>query len=617
MSVCIEPSGNLIQWLSDKGVNLKNVVLHYKESERALVTTQSISKGQVILHIPTSLILHSELNGVKGIRRKVQEKLSNQAFLAAYMLAELEKPNSLWCHYLNTLPAKFEHIPVFFNEDKLSQLQGSPVVERILTRRKKLHDNYQIIRKAFSQDCHYTLEEFMWACTSINSRSFSFGLGDQKIVAMVPLIDMCNHHCSPNAFWEGDDLGFTLRALKPISASEELLVSYGDKSDGRFYQGYGFFPEGNKRGSARINVHLDTASQQYDLHKALLNGYSQMEFEVNDVWGEKIYPIFKVLRTMQLSSNSESYIEKINCHQATDLASEQQVISYFKVLILQSLALYPSTMEEDIALLEAGAESKMDNRVTYRNLLMVLKEKQVLNNLLCFCSEASEHLAKLAQGQASAVSVTACTLFKMYVENSLNSSAIIGSGPASRNKITASVNFHTKICIPKVSLTQVTPSVWAALHSISLHADDRTAVPTTHSLLKDVAFGPCKNVGPVSRIQAAAIWANNQPIGVFTYLWQSKNSVWFGGFQIDQAWQGNSFGKGAVLAFLSMLVADDNFNNMQLDVISGHYKVLRFYQRLGFMPMALNTQEPEKWILKLTRHQAEKLLALEGYSIAE
>ena len=614
MKVWKEPQNALMQWLKENGVDLSSVVLRDQGDERGLVTKTVIAKNQVILHIPISVVLHSQLAQAsvigKSISGKIKPPISDQSYLAAYMLSQHSALDSPWRCYLNTLPPTFKHIPSFFDEEQLNQLQGSPALERSLERRANLLHDYEVLCEATSQFDDYTLEEFMWARTAINSRSFSFRQGVHKLVAMVPLLDMCNHDHSPNAGWQGDESGFTLRALKSVNASQELFISYGNKSNNRFYNGYGFVPEGSHGDTARINIHLDTASPHYDLHKKLLNGQSQFEFEVTADWCDQFKSLFKVLRVMQLIEESDSDIEKINQHQAIGLISEQNVIQNLKILVQQSIGLYPIVTEENITL----PEGSMSGTAAYNNRLIVLREKRILNCVMAFCDEALKFLTQAVKGIELIAPHSGLTMFQAYRNDSLDSSLILDDGVCVTSQKLCAVIPHQKAAHSKISLTQVTPSVWARLHSITLHVDDRSAVPTTHTLLKDVTFSSSLSEGHASPVQVAAIWSDNETIGVFTYLWQTEQSVWFGGFQVNQKRQGEGLGRRAFLIFLSGLLNQDNFKDMQLDVVRNNYKVLRFYQRMGFIPILLNTQEPNRWVLKLTRSRAEKLLSTEGYS---
>lgn len=625
MNIWTEPQSALNQWLKGNGVDLSNVELRGQGDKRGLETKTFIAKNQVILHIPISAVLHSQLAQAsvigENISGKIKAPISDQSYLAAYILSERSTLDSPWRCYLNTLPFKFKHIPTFFDEEQLNQLQGSPVLERSLERWANLRHDYEVLREATSQFDDYTLEEFMWARTAISSRSFSFRQGIHKLVAMVPLLDMCNHDHSPNAGWQGDESGFTLRALKSIHASQELFISYGDKSNNRFYNGYGFVPKDGYGDTARINIHLDTASPHYGLHKKLLNGQSQFEFEVTADWCDQIKSLFKVLRVMQLIGELDSDIEKINQYQATGVTSEQKVIQNLKILVQQSIGLYPVVTEENIALADTLPstllEDSMFDTAAYNNRLIVLREKRVLNCVMAFCDEALKFLAQPVKGNVLIAPHTRLAMFQAYWRDSLDRSLILDGGVSVKRQKACAVTSHQKADPSKISLTQVTPSVWASLHSITLHADDRSAVPTTHTLLKDVTFSSSLSEGHASPVHVAAIWNDNETVGVFTYLWQTERSVWFGGFQVDQKRQGEGLGKHAFLIFLSGLLNQGNFKDIQLDVVRNNYKVLRFYQRMGFIPILLNTQTPNRWVLKLTRSRAEKLLSSEGYSLSE
>lgn len=46
--------------------------------------------------------------------------------LTSFLLHEKQNINSKWKHYLNILPQDFSNFPIFFTDEELSYLDGSP-----------------------------------------------------------------------------------------------------------------------------------------------------------------------------------------------------------------------------------------------------------------------------------------------------------------------------------------------------------------------------------------------------------------------------------------------------------------------------------------------------------
>ena len=54
------------------------------------------------------------------------------SFLATYLLIEKRKEDSPWKIYLDILPTEYSTMPVFFSEEELSWLTGSPCLSTII-----------------------------------------------------------------------------------------------------------------------------------------------------------------------------------------------------------------------------------------------------------------------------------------------------------------------------------------------------------------------------------------------------------------------------------------------------------------------------------------------------
>lgn len=48
------------------------------------------------------------------------------SFLSTFLLKERKDPNSIWRPYLDMLPKDYNSFPVFFTDDEMKWLEGSP-----------------------------------------------------------------------------------------------------------------------------------------------------------------------------------------------------------------------------------------------------------------------------------------------------------------------------------------------------------------------------------------------------------------------------------------------------------------------------------------------------------
>ena len=68
--------------------------------------------------------------------------------LAALILQEKQNKNSKFKEYLNTFPKDLSNFPVFFSDEEMEYLNGSPFKQKILRKKRELERDYQEICKA-------------------------------------------------------------------------------------------------------------------------------------------------------------------------------------------------------------------------------------------------------------------------------------------------------------------------------------------------------------------------------------------------------------------------------------------------------------------------------------
>ena len=92
----------------------------------------------------------------------------------------------------------------------------------------------------------WTIEDFGWAILMRASRLFECTYEGGKVEAWNPLSDMFNHNHVPNAHYYFNDetqmnITWVKKENKQINRGEEILISYGVKGNGHFFNAYGFF----------------------------------------------------------------------------------------------------------------------------------------------------------------------------------------------------------------------------------------------------------------------------------------------------------------------------------------------------------------------------------------
>ena len=109
-----------------------------------------IAKDEDICFIPHDYIMTSDVAKASEIGRAIidspVELRSKHSYLASYLLQEREKgEESRWFPYIAVLPARFETIPLFFDDDMRSLLTGSIALRKIDDRLESLRLEYDAL----------------------------------------------------------------------------------------------------------------------------------------------------------------------------------------------------------------------------------------------------------------------------------------------------------------------------------------------------------------------------------------------------------------------------------------------------------------------------------------
>jgi hypothetical protein len=181
-------------------------------------------------------------------------------YIAIYLCLHQEGklPRDQFSLYMETLPSPeaLQHLPLFWSQDMLQELQCSVVKEAVDTRRREWEEEYTVVREALTEanlsedEFPARLDLWYWARSICTSRGFTDQSADE--VCLVPYVDMMNHigddedvndviKCS----WKIDSSGYHLMLPEeeknaPPDSSTRLEISYGTHSNADLLINYGF-----------------------------------------------------------------------------------------------------------------------------------------------------------------------------------------------------------------------------------------------------------------------------------------------------------------------------------------------------------------------------------------
>ena len=238
----------MLNWLEEGGAYFDKLkIRYYSEEYRGVHARTRLRRGLQILFIPKSHIITLEMAKEAPVGAKMKEANLNlispkHCYLSTYLLQEKHRPDSFWMPYIDILPQSCRSFPIFFDEEELSWLEGSPFLKQIQEKKKDIKEDYESILRVAPEFGKYSIDEFSWARMNVSSRIFGIQIDGVKTDGFVPLADMLNHARPRQTSWSYEDnqQGFVIEAIEDIAREAEVMDSYGKKCNSRFLLNYGF-----------------------------------------------------------------------------------------------------------------------------------------------------------------------------------------------------------------------------------------------------------------------------------------------------------------------------------------------------------------------------------------
>jgi len=248
-------------------------------SGRGLLARREISEGEELLVVPFKLCMtkDSAVEAFPEVASFVEEL---DDFLAIALLLMKERAlgkKSFWRPYFEVLPSLQEVNPTFaWGEEELKALDGSPLLKATRSMQNKLQTEWSTLQEGvmkarpdlFPEDV-FQYDYFVWAFTMLFSRAVRIrSLERGETLAMVPYADLINHSPFSNAFIDGRspaglDKMFNLAEDEVVLYSdrsyksmEQVVISYGQKSNAELLLLYGFALDRNPYNSVDIALGL-------------------------------------------------------------------------------------------------------------------------------------------------------------------------------------------------------------------------------------------------------------------------------------------------------------------------------------------------------------------------
>jgi histone-lysine N-methyltransferase SETD3 len=270
---------DFINWLHRGDVYFAKLdIKFYSDDHRGVVSKQNISKDEIILTVPKDMLISIELAKStelgKAIASFMYTDLSSpkHCLLSSFILQEQEKGDeSKWKFYLDILPKDYSNFPIFFTDEELCLLEGSPFLQQIIEKKIDIRRDYDKICSIVYEFANYDYKNFCEVRMAVSSRIFGVKIDYKKTDVLAPYADLLNHKRPRQTHWFYDDKykAFLIQSLEDIPQGCEVYDSYGKKCNSRFFLNYGFIVENNDANEYPLVVELDNLCPRFEDKKVL------------------------------------------------------------------------------------------------------------------------------------------------------------------------------------------------------------------------------------------------------------------------------------------------------------------------------------------------------------
>lgn len=386
-------------WLREGGALFPDLYLRkYTENHRGVHMINRVANNRQILYVPKHFLITVEMGKETDIGRKIIEadldlSAMKHCFLCVFTLVDRLNEDSFYQPYYRILPQSFDNMPIFWTDEELALLEGSYMLKQVADRKKNIMADYEDICRVAPEFTQFTLEEFTWARMMVASRNFGVDIDGIKTDALVPYADMLNHLRPRQTRWTYDQSqdGFTISSLQELKAGDQVFDSYGKKCNSRFLLNYGFAvddnrdPDGHCHNQVRLYFDLLANDPALSIKQSLLvSEYSGRGIRVSMNYSDKsTREAFSFMRFACAKGNEVMMLPRVDRSFDWDDSpipplskeTEMEVLSLLSEFCEEQLSKYPTTIEEDDAMLASGELEMYSNERNAR--VLVRSEKEV------------------------------------------------------------------------------------------------------------------------------------------------------------------------------------------------------------------------------------------------
>ena len=412
-SVEVDPAiPALLSYLKAGKVNTSAIRFIDTPRGRGLVASRPLRANSTIFSIPYSILLTADYVRNDAQLGSQLEEMSTLDSFATWLAIHRHSNSTRFAPHLRTLP-RFVPLPLFYAPALAEEYKGT-FLEDVATDRRK--SAYSVWAQMPAQLKAKTSKvDYLWALSILWSRSCAVAMKNSEgqwrhVAALAPLVDFMNtgNHTELNVRCTFAKTGrhFACKAGRHIAEGEELLVSYGPRSNAALVHDYGFAlptnnpndfvvidlpdPKHNKTkgdnhrvGFRKVEVYEELLRQQQKTsHDLRFRLFRPPNFtSVESVFGTEIIGwarLNTIKRFEQTNLTAYDMIERIAAGQAFSAPNTVEAVKLIHTHLQKAIQRYPNSIAEDYALLNT-TDTFINNPPLYWIVMVRYSEKSASN----------------------------------------------------------------------------------------------------------------------------------------------------------------------------------------------------------------------------------------------
>jgi len=392
-------------WQREKNIYFPKVQIatdgRFAQGKPGMIATDSIAEGEIILRVPIQQVISARYVEVSQVNELVfrihmqygEGKSYNPAFYESLAILLLHEkyfnPNSELQLWLDVLPQVEDMNNIlFFKYPELSELEGSPLYQRALDRRKEVKEHYQwFVNNIFRPyprifPTEPTEEQFKWAVSIVRSRNIQI-IDAQEEPALVPIMGMFRNtpliKDTVNWAWDADKEELIVYSLQNYSVGDEVFISFSEKCNSELADFHGFVFDDNPNDCVHADLEIFREDPLWEVKSTMYEASNFDPAKLKFVRSGVTRELLRAVRTISLPADDlqpEMMTDGVSDF-SLGLVSDLAIADYMQALCRRMYLGYPTSLEEDEELLKT-------QDLPYRKRMCVLNrvgEKKILMEL--------------------------------------------------------------------------------------------------------------------------------------------------------------------------------------------------------------------------------------------